>query len=81
MNATQLRRELGHMILRLDELVQQAWEDARANGFPDDACATASYLGFAADNLRTVNHKAGKLLVAQLTDKDRAQADEAAGRA
>ena len=81
MNTAQIRKELGHMVLRLEELNQAAWEDARNNGFNEQSCSVASYIGFAADNLRTVNHIAGKLLVAQLTAADRAQADEAGRRA
>lgn len=69
------------MLLRLDELREVAWDHARANGWDERASNIASYLGMAADNLRHVNHVAGKLLVAQLTDADRAQADEAGRRA
>lgn len=69
------------MVLRLEELKEAAWDNARSNNFNEQDCNVASYLGFAADNLRHVNHIAGKLLVAQLTDADRAQADEAGRRA
>lgn len=81
MTPAQLRRELGHIILRLEELKDVAWDNARNNEFREHDCTIASYIGMAADALRVANHTAGKLLVAQLTDKDRAQADEAGRRA
>ena len=81
MNAAQMRKELGHIILRLEELKDVAWDNARGSDFNDRDCTIASYIGMAADALRVANHTAGKMLVAQLNESDRAQADEAGRRA
>lgn len=76
MTPAQLRRELGELVLRVWELQSQVrgMSDAEVGGISFNLTTAVRSLGLA-------NALAGRLLVAQLTDSDRAQADEAAGRA
>lgn len=73
MTPAELRKELGEVILRLSQIER----DAYAAGLK----SVAQSLTSARHSLMLANNAAGRLLVAQLTDADRAQADEAGRRA
>jgi len=68
-----LRKELGQMLVRVDQLERGAYEA----GMWDMANSLRNLSVF----VKEASDSAGKLLVAQLTDADRAQAEDAAGRA
>lgn len=73
MTPAQLRKELGQMLVRVDQMERGAYEA----GMWD----VANSLRILSVFVKEASDSVGQLLVAQLTDADRAQADEAAGRA
>ena len=100
MEHARIRRELGAMILQLEQTYQQAQHDAYAdfpNGNEAERTAVAE-LGLALDHLRSASWRVGRLLClslaldaklgksfaqpteAELSDKDREVAADAAGR-
>lgn len=78
MNTAQIRKELGEIATKLATLNVAAQDMGLAESDRDRLDYLLSSCVYLADQ---ANAMAGKLLVEQLTDSDRAQADEAAGRA
>lgn len=74
----QLRRELGELLLKAEQLHLASNKDAATNIVERALC---DFLWNAVNSLRMANTMAGQILHAQLTDADRAQAADAAGRA
>lgn len=79
MTPAELRKELGELLLRAESVLAHAEREV------GDGCSDFGvlciHLRAAIPALRAANIRAGKMLVAQLTDADRAQADEAGRRA
>lgn len=71
-----IRRELGDIGLRLEALFASLHKIDASN-----VSTIAGRVAAARDLVALASFEAGKLLVSELTDADRAQADEAAGRA
>ena len=75
-----LRRALSAQLLELEQLQAVAEKAWRANPRKDDDLTVSAHLSLAIDHIRHANSLVGKLLAEVLTDADRQQAAEAAGR-
>ena len=78
MSPAQLRKEIGELVLKAEQLHLASNKDAATNIVERALC---DFLWSAVCSLRMASTMAGQILHAQLTDSDRAQADEAGRRA
>lgn len=79
MTPAELRKELGELLLRAESVLAHA--ERQTSDWNGDFGVLCIHLRAAIPALRAANIRSDKLLVAQLTDADRAQADEAGRRA